>query len=165
MDEKVNYLLIGWAIIMSQTIHKIAAAKGRRATLWGIGHVVTMLLGMIPLPLIMILVAGYAKTKPLLDLLMTISSIAASIIFWWFLKTRASRVPVKAAPQPGISAVPLYYLYQGDAQSGPFTMADLRKMASAGAIRPDALYSFEGAADWQPIEKLQRMLRQRGTAK
>ena len=55
--------------------------------------------------------------------------------------------------------MPRYYLYQGEAQSGPFTLADVRKMALAGAIRPDALYSFEGAADWQPIEKLQRMLR------
>ena len=117
-----------------------------------------MLLGLIPLPLLALATVGYAKTKPLMDLLMTASAVASSVAFWWFFKTRPPGVAVAVEPQPKTVAVTRYYLYQADVQSGPFTIAELRQMASSGAILPGALYAFDDATDWQPIAKLKRML-------
>jgi hypothetical protein len=47
-----------------------------------------------------------------------------------------------------------YRIMQDGQAKGPYTFAQLRSMWASGHLTADALYRQEGAADWEPIERL-----------
>jgi hypothetical protein len=70
--------------------------------------------------------------------------------------------PAAPLPRPrGLSGNPpplLYYLFWDGEQRGPLGLPQLKDMSARGEIPPGALYTFKGAADWQPIENLRTLL-------
>jgi hypothetical protein len=65
---------------------------------------------------------------------------------------------VTGPPVATSAATMSYLIADGGQQAGPYDLAQLRELWQAGAIRPDSLYWFEGAPDWQPITKLSKLL-------
>jgi uncharacterized membrane protein YdbT with pleckstrin-like domain len=47
-----------------------------------------------------------------------------------------------------------YYLFQDDAQKGPFTLSQLRSMWSAGWITAQTLYWQDGFSEWLPLSTI-----------
>lgn len=68
---------------------------------------------------------------------------------------RALAAARAAAPQPALpTEAPTIYLHDGAAQSGPFTLTQVRAMLRAGAVAPEASYWSEGLDDWQSVADL-----------
>lgn len=59
---------------------------------------------------------------------------------------------------PAAPSVILYYLQKDGAQTGPFTIGQLRSMWQSGSITAQSLYWFEGATEWRPLINILRLL-------
>lgn len=64
----------------------------------------------------------------------------------------AARAAALAPTMP--AEAPTIYLHDGSAQSGPFTLTQVRAMLRAGGIAPEASYWSEGLDDWQSVADL-----------
>jgi membrane associated rhomboid family serine protease len=69
-------------------------------------------------------------------------------------RVRARARPVAAAAAVAVADVPTIYLTITDAQSGPYTAAQIQQMFAAGSIPSDAFYWQEGMETWGPVEDL-----------
>jgi hypothetical protein len=60
--------------------------------------------------------------------------------------------------QPAVVSQPVQpaaiYLFLNDAQSGPFTLGQVRQMLSLGSISSETLYWKEGLDDWRAVDEL-----------
>ena len=52
----------------------------------------------------------------------------------------------------------LFYLHRDGAQTGPFTIGQLRSMWQSGSITAQTQYWFEGAAEWRPLINILALL-------
>ncbi len=52
----------------------------------------------------------------------------------------------------------LFYLHRDGAQTGPFTIGQLRSMWQSGSITAQTQYWFEGAPEWRPLINILRLL-------
>jgi len=52
----------------------------------------------------------------------------------------------------------LYYIFQDEAQKGPFTISQLRAMWGSGALTVNTLHCEEGSEEWRPLSNLLRVL-------
>ena len=59
---------------------------------------------------------------------------------------------------PAAPSVILYYLQKDGAQTGPFTIGQLRSMWQSGSITAQTQYWFEGAPEWRPLINILRLL-------
>ena len=67
------------------------------------------------------------------------------------------RVHLPAAAPAAVEThteTPTLYLYDGDAQSGPFNLFQIQQMVSQGAVTSQALYWSEGMNEWRSISEL-----------
>jgi hypothetical protein len=46
----------------------------------------------------------------------------------------------------------MYFLYDGKAQEGPFTIDQVQALLDAGQVTPGVLYWGDGMADWEPLD-------------
>ena len=60
---------------------------------------------------------------------------------------------VPAAVQPRVEA-PTIYLYDGDAQSGPYDLFQVQHMLAQGTLSSQAQYWSEGMAEWRSVSEL-----------
>jgi TM2 domain-containing membrane protein YozV len=51
-----------------------------------------------------------------------------------------------------------YYILEGEATKGPFTLGQLRSMWSAGSITAKTMFCQEGDAQWRPLSDLVHLL-------
>lgn len=63
------------------------------------------------------------------------------------------RVHLKNAPAPAVE-MPSIYLFLNEAQTGPFTLAQIQTMFANGTVSSDALYWQEGMVEWQRADEL-----------
>jgi len=49
---------------------------------------------------------------------------------------------------------PTVYLYDGEAQSGPYNLFQIQQMVSQGAVTSQAQYWSEGMTEWRSISEL-----------
>ena len=52
----------------------------------------------------------------------------------------------------------LFFLHRDGAQTGPFTIGQLRSMWQSGSITAQTQYWFEGAAEWRPLINILALL-------
>jgi hypothetical protein len=60
-------------------------------------------------------------------------------------------LPAQQAPA---TAEPRWYLAQGKNKYGPFRLAELRRLADAGTLRPETMLLQEGHSSWVPARTL-----------
>ena len=53
-----------------------------------------------------------------------------------------------------------YYLQQGETQTGPLTLLQLRSMWADGELTAETMYWHDGATDWRPISDMSARLDQ-----
>ena len=51
-----------------------------------------------------------------------------------------------------------YYLQQGETQTGPLTLLQLRSMWADGELTAETLYWHDGATEWRPISDMSAKL-------
>ena len=61
----------------------------------------------------------------------------------------APQVPPEAQNEP-----PTIFLYEADAQAGPFNLYQIQQMLALGSVSPEALYWVEGMTEWQSVTEL-----------
>lgn len=69
---------------------------------------------------------------------------------------QATFVPLKPLV-PASPAIAYYILHDGQ-QTGPYDVNQLRALIRAGSFSLESHYWFVGAADWQPLQKLSKVL-------
>src|SRR5258706_3013737 len=62
-----------------------------------------------------------------------------------------AKIPAPAKP---LTETPTIYLYDAEAQSGPFDLFQIQQMVSQGAVTSQALYWSEGMTEWRSISEL-----------
>ncbi len=62
-----------------------------------------------------------------------------------------AKIPAPAKP---LTETPTIYLYDAEAQSGPFDLFQIQQMVSQGAVTSQALYWSEGMTEWRSVSEL-----------
>lgn len=157
------FIVIAWMFGTGKWITEIVRSKGRQPVLWWLGHLATIIIGLILGAIITTVGArmiNVAQDADVMNIGMILGAMICTVIIGKILDSRKSLKQANG-PQAAPSVSPQYFLFQRGTQSGPYSIAELRRMTSAGAVAEDALYCFEGATAWQPITNLDRLLRQR----
>jgi membrane associated rhomboid family serine protease len=58
------------------------------------------------------------------------------------------------AATPTAIETPTLYLYNGEAQTGPFDLFQIQRMLSQGTVPPEAVYWSEGMTEWRSVSEL-----------
>ncbi len=66
-------------------------------------------------------------------------------------------VPARARPPAAVAApteTPTLYVYEREAEYGPFNLFEIQQMISEGRVTSQALYWSEGMTEWRSISEL-----------
>jgi hypothetical protein len=67
----------------------------------------------------------------------------------------AQPAAVAAAPEPEMASAPAtIYLYDANAQLGPFNIFQVQQMVSLGSVSAETLYWSEGMTEWRSVAEL-----------
>jgi hypothetical protein len=96
------------------------------------------------------------RVAPVVALTVLVLLGGAGAAVWWNQRPAATPAPVRARALPPAPAAPSWQaqMLHDRRITGPFTAAELERMAAAGQLPAPALFRCEGATDWVPYHQL-----------